>query len=98
MQQQDRRIVCPDCGCPHVPVVYARPGWGDDSAVRRRRECRHCGKRFTTVEKAIESGTLTGAGDGRQNTVSVQPAKQSRADAPGPARRKKGLRHVRAKP
>lgn len=47
----ERRIVCPDCGCHHVPVLYTRPGWGDHPmATRRRRECRNCGRQFTTTE------------------------------------------------
>lgn len=41
---------CPRCGADHDRVVDSRPG-GDGSAIRRRRECRDCGHRFTTFER-----------------------------------------------
>lgn len=42
---------CPTCGFPDTKVLESRvPLEGD--AVRRRRECASCGKRFTTFEKA----------------------------------------------
>jgi len=54
LPEPERRIVCPGCGCPDVPVIYRRPGYGsNDQAFRRRRECRHCGRRFMTVEKSV---------------------------------------------
>ena len=43
-----RGLQCPKCGCGHFRVVYTRPVWG--GRIRRRRECRHCGKRITTTE------------------------------------------------
>lgn len=39
---------CPRCACPEVPVYYTRRRSG---TVRRVRRCRHCGKRFATVER-----------------------------------------------
>lgn len=43
-------ISCPDCGCRDLRVLETRhPAPGQ---VHRRRQCRHCGKRMTTVEKA----------------------------------------------
>lgn len=47
--QEQRGLVCPKCGCGHLHVIYTRRAWG--GAVRRRRECRHCGKRITTTER-----------------------------------------------
>jgi hypothetical protein len=44
-----RGLVCRQCGCKHFRVIYTRPAWG--GRLVRRRECRHCGKRFTTWEK-----------------------------------------------
>lgn len=44
---------CPICFHPDSKVVDSRPA-SDDSVIRRRRECKHCGKRFTTYE-TIES-------------------------------------------
>jgi DNA-directed RNA polymerase subunit RPC12/RpoP len=47
-------IVCPHCACRHFLVVYTRPGRG--GRIVRRRECRHCGWRVTTEEKARDDG------------------------------------------
>ncbi len=41
---------CPSCGCKEDKVVDSR-ATAEESAVRRRRECLKCGKRFTTYEK-----------------------------------------------
>ena len=41
-------LVCPDCGCQHFRVVYTRKA--ARGRIMRRRECRHCGRRFTTIE------------------------------------------------
>lgn len=40
---------CPFCGKDNTKVIDSRPT--DDSAIRRRRQCDECGKRFTTYEK-----------------------------------------------
>ena len=40
---------CPFCGNDNTKVIDSRPT--DDSAIRRRRQCESCGKRFTTYEK-----------------------------------------------
>lgn len=44
-----RGLRCPRCGCVHFHVLYTRPAIG--GAIRRRRECRHCGRRLTTTER-----------------------------------------------
>lgn len=41
---------CPFCGQDNTRVVDSRPA-EDNSAIRRRRLCDECGKRFTTYEK-----------------------------------------------
>lgn len=41
---------CPRCGADDDRVVDSRPA-GDGGAIRRRRECRSCGHRFTTFER-----------------------------------------------
>ncbi len=46
-----RGIVCPSCGCKHFSVIYARPT--REGHIRRRRECRNCGRRITTYEHSI---------------------------------------------
>ena len=40
---------CPYCGAPDTRVVDSRLA-SEGSQVRRRRECTHCGTRFTTFE------------------------------------------------
>ena len=48
---------CPYCGSECSRVVDSRPS-EDLNAIRRRRQCDDCGKRFTTYEK-IETEPLT---------------------------------------
>ena len=44
---------CPYCNDPESKVVDSRPA-DEGASIRRRRECRACGKRFTTYE-TVES-------------------------------------------
>lgn len=46
-----RGLVCLKCGCRHFRVVYTRAVLG--GVIRRRRECRHCGRRVTTKEAVL---------------------------------------------
>jgi transcriptional repressor NrdR len=48
---------CPECGHEEDKVVDSRPHQ-NGRAVRRRRECAKCAKRYTTYEY-IEAGSLT---------------------------------------
>ncbi|MBB5264434.1 transcriptional repressor NrdR [Catenibacillus scindens] len=41
---------CPFCSADDTKVIDSRPA-DDNSAIRRRRQCEVCGKRFTTYEK-----------------------------------------------
>lgn len=41
---------CPYCGHSDTRVIDSRPA-DDNNAIRRRRSCDECGKRFTTYEK-----------------------------------------------
>jgi transcriptional repressor NrdR len=43
-------VRCPSCGADDDRVVDSRPS-PDGGAIRRRRECRSCGVRFTTFER-----------------------------------------------
>jgi transcriptional repressor NrdR len=43
-------VRCPECGQDDDHVVDSRPQPGGE-AIRRRRECRGCGSRFTTFER-----------------------------------------------
>ncbi len=44
---------CPICFTPDSKVIDSRPA-SEGKVIRRRRECRQCGKRFTTYE-TVES-------------------------------------------
>ena len=44
---------CPYCGFNESKVVDSRPT-DEETAIRRRRECEKCAKRFTTYEKIEE--------------------------------------------
>ena len=44
---------CPYCQADDDKVVDSRPS-EDGGAVRRRRECLSCGRRYTTHERAVE--------------------------------------------
>jgi len=46
-----RGLQCRNCGCQRFRVIYTRRAWG--RKVVRRRECRQCGERLTTWERAI---------------------------------------------
>jgi transcriptional repressor NrdR len=50
-------VRCPRCGADDDKVVDSRPT-ADGSAIRRRRECRACGLRFTTFERAELPGLV----------------------------------------
>jgi len=41
-------IECPACGCRHFHVLYTRAF--TEGRILRRRECRYCGRRLSTVE------------------------------------------------
>src|SRR5437773_1597805 len=51
---------CPFCNADkdHLKVIDSRTGEGD-RAIRRRRRCLSCGKRFTTYERIEENIRLT---------------------------------------
>lgn len=56
---------CPFCGNPDSKVVDSRPDKGG-AAIRRRRECEDCAKRFTTHERVEEILPLVCKKDGRR--------------------------------
>ena len=56
---------CPFCANPDSKVVDSRPD-KDGQAVRRRRECEKCAKRFTTHERVEEVLPLVMKKDGRR--------------------------------
>ncbi len=42
-----RGLECPECGCRHFEVIKTKP---HDGEIGRRRQCRNCGFRITTME------------------------------------------------
>ena len=56
---------CPYCGYKEDKVVDSR-ATAEESAVRRRRECLKCGKRFTTYEYIEEVSLMVIKKDGRR--------------------------------
>ena len=56
---------CPHCGYEEDKVVDSR-ATQEESAIRRRRECLKCGKRFTTYEYIEEVSLMVIKKDGRR--------------------------------
>jgi transcriptional repressor NrdR len=56
---------CPYCGYKEDKVVDSR-STSEESAIRRRRECLKCGKRFTTYEYIEEVSFMVIKKDGRR--------------------------------
>ena len=48
-QKGTNQMKCPYCNNPDTRVIDSRPA-EDNNAIRRRRSCDECGKRFTTYE------------------------------------------------
>jgi transcriptional repressor NrdR len=64
-------LKCPFCGYLDSRVLESRPT-DDVSAVRRRRECPKCNRRFTTYERIEETPLLVVKKDGRREAFSRQ--------------------------
>jgi len=47
-------LECRHCGCKHFRVIYTRRA--RSGTLLRRRECRHCSKRMTTIEQEKQYG------------------------------------------
>ncbi|MBE3557131.1 MAG: transcriptional repressor NrdR [Firmicutes bacterium] len=60
---------CPFCGYAESKVLDTRTA-DDGSAIRRRRECTSCGRRFTTYEKVEEAPLWIVKRDGRREPFS----------------------------
>ncbi len=56
---------CPFCAQPEGKVVDSRTSREGD-AIRRRRECLNCGRRFTTYERIEEVAQMVIKKDGRR--------------------------------
>ncbi|TYO95891.1 transcriptional regulator NrdR [Desulfallas thermosapovorans] len=62
---------CPYCGTSESRVLDSRPA-EEGNAVRRRRECARCSKRFTTYERVDELPLMVVKKDGRREFFSRQ--------------------------
>ena len=49
-EERNKHMKCPFCGDDNTRGIDSRPA-DDNEAIRRRRQCDECGKRFTTYEK-----------------------------------------------
>ena len=58
---------CPFCDNSDTKVVDSRPT-DESQAIRRRRECEQCGRRFTTYEKIEEIPLIVVKKDGSRQT------------------------------
>ena len=62
---------CPYCGFVESRVLDSRPT-EDGAAIRRRRECEECHRRFTTYEKVEEVPLVVVKKDGRRERFDPQ--------------------------
>ena len=65
---------CPFCGKDNTRVIDSRPA-EDGNAIRRRRECNSCGKRFTTYETVETTPILVVKADGSRQQFDVNKIK-----------------------
>ena len=66
---------CQHCGYLDSKVIDSRPT-EEGSAIRRRRECLHCGRRFTTYEKIETSPVMIVKKDMRREAFNPDKIKR----------------------
>lgn len=66
---------CPYCGSRESEVVETRES-EDSDAIRRRRACLHCQKRFTTYERVETIGLMVIKKDGKREQFNRDKLKQ----------------------
>lgn len=66
---------CPFCGSPETQVLESRAS-EDGEALRRRRECEHCHKRFTTYERVGGQTLWVIKKDGRREPFDREKVKR----------------------
>src|SRR5262245_41534873 len=62
---------CAKCGCQEDKVIDSRAS-REGSTIRRRRECIHCGHRFTTYEAIERARLIVVKRDGRREEFSQE--------------------------
>ena len=65
---------CIYCGCADLKVIDSRPV-DDLNAIRRRRECNSCCKRFTTYETIETTPVLVVKADGSRQQLDMNKIK-----------------------
>lgn len=71
---------CPYCGYDEDRVLESRPV-RDGDAIRRRRECMECGRRYTTFEQVERKAIVVVKKDGRREAFDVEKLVASMAIA-----------------
>lgn len=66
---------CIYCGCTESKVIDSRSA-DEDKAIRRRRECSNCGKRFTTYETIESSPILVVKSNGARQAFDKEKIKK----------------------
>ena len=56
--RSDLGICCPQCGCRHFDTTHTEPL--RDGRIRRRKVCRHCGRKVLTFESTAVKAYLNG--------------------------------------
>ena len=69
------KMKCMFCGCIESKVVDSRPT-EEGNAIRRRRECLNCNKRFTTYEKIDSLPLLVIKKDGSREPFDIEKIKK----------------------
>ena len=65
---------CIYCGCDDLKVIDSRPV-DELNAIRRRRECTSCGKRFTTYETIETTQILVVKSNGSRQSLDISKIK-----------------------
>jgi len=71
---------CPFCGHPDTQVKDSRPT-EDHAAIRRRRNCPHCGARFTTFERVQLREMVVLKSNGQRETFERSKLERSMSTA-----------------
>lgn len=66
---------CIYCGCEELKVIDSRPS-EDGEAIRRRRECVNCGRRFTTYETIEMTPVFVVKNNGNRQQFDAQKIKK----------------------
>jgi transcriptional repressor NrdR len=69
--QEKRSMKCPFCGSKRTRVIDTTR---KETSIRRRRECRECERRFSTMERAILTAPLVVKRDGRREAFDREKA------------------------